>query len=480
MTVDPQGQWGWLDRGKKMGVGGSHLWSRFALGAALGVVLLLGLLLYGLPGVGQAAADAAPVGRAYVGVASCAGSTCHGRMEADGKIVRQDELMRWQEPSTPGGAHSRAFSVLGGTRGRQIAATLGLGDPTAAPACLGCHSTPAGVRGARFQAQDGVGCEACHGAASGWIASHYAVGVSHGANVAAGLIPLDRPQVRASVCLDCHFGSARNGQFVTHRIMAAGHPRISFELDLFSSLQAHHDEDADYARRKGRTDSLKLWAVGQAMAVERSLSLYAGSKGTEGAFPEFYFFDCQSCHRRIYDQAERSKTWEINPGRPIPAGMPPFNDENMILLSAAARTAAPALAGQFDADSRAFHAAIARDRPSAVAAAGKLAQSAGALANAFTGSNMTGDMAFAIMRDVAGSAIAPRFTDYTGSVQAVMAIDTLLNSLVKSGRVTVGAAAGIRADVNRAYAAVKEPNGYRPADFRAALGNAARSIGALQ
>jgi hypothetical protein len=447
---------------------------------ALCVMLLGWLLLSGLPGGEWGVADAAPAARAYTGVASCAGSTCHGRMEGDGKVVRQDELMRWQEPSTPGGAHSRAHAVLNGTRGQQIAATLGLGDAASAPACLGCHSTPAAARGARFLTQDGVGCEACHGPASGWIASHYAVGASHAANVAAGMTPLDRPQARASVCLDCHFGSARDGQFVTHRIMAAGHPRISFELDLFSSMQAHHDEDGDYAQRKGRTDSLKLWAVGQAMAVERALTLYAGEKGTEGAFPEFYFFDCQSCHRRIYDQAERSKTWEANPGRPIPAGMPPFNDENMILLSAAARVAAPGLAGRFDADSRAFHAAIARDRAGAVAAAGRLAGSARALADAFAAGGMQGDMAFAIVREIAGSAISPRFTDYEGSVQAVMAVDTLLNGLVKSGRVTIGAAAGIRADVNRAYAAVREPNGYRPGDFRAALGSAARSIGALQ
>ncbi|HEX7875707.1 MAG TPA: multiheme c-type cytochrome [Sphingobium sp.] len=447
-------------------------------GAVLGIALLLVLLTFGLPGGG---ADAAPgAGRASVGVASCAGSTCHGRMEGDGKVVRQDELMRWQEPSTPGGAHSRAFAVLSGARGRQIAATLGLGDPTAAQACLGCHSTPAAARGVRFLTQDGVGCEACHGPAGGWIASHYAVGASHAGNIAAGMIPLDRPQARASVCLDCHFGSDRAGQFVDHRMMAAGHPRISFELDLFSSMQAHHDEDADYARRKGRTDSLKFWAVGQAMAVERALTLYAGTKGTEGAFPEFYFFDCQSCHRRIYDQAERSKTWEANPGRPIPAGMPPFNDENMIMLSAAARVIAPGAAGRFDADSKAFHAAIASDRRAAAAAAGRLAQSAGALANAFAGARTSGDMAFAVVSEIAGGAISSRFTDYEGSVQAVMAVDTLLNSMVKSGRVTVGAAAGIRADVNRAYGAVKEPNSYRPADFRAALGGAARSIGALR
>ncbi|WP_443019151.1 multiheme c-type cytochrome [Sphingobium sp. EP60837] len=442
-------------------------------------MLLVLLLLGGLSESGLRAADASG-GRGFVGVASCAGSTCHGRMEGDGKVVRQDELMRWQEPSTPGGAHSRAFAVLGGARGRQIAATLGLGDPTAAPACLGCHSTPAAARGSRFLASDGVGCEACHGAAGGWIAGHYAVGASHAGNIAAGMIPLEKPQARAWVCLDCHFGSHRAGQFVDHRMMAAGHPRVSFELDLFSSMQAHHDEDADYARRKGRTDSLKFWAVGQAMAVERALTLYASSKGSEGAFPEFYFFDCQSCHRRIYDQAERSKTWEANPGRPIPAGMPPFNDENMILLSAAARVAAPGLEGRFDADSRAFHAAIATDRRAAVAAAGKLAASARALGDAFAGGGMKGDMAFAIVQQIAGGAIAPRFTDYEGSVQAVMAVDTLLNSMVKSGQVTVGAAAGIRSDVNRAYAAVKEPNGYQPAAFRSALGSAARSIGSLR
>jgi len=138
------------------------------------------------------------------------------------------------------------------------------GDPTSAPACLGCHTTPTGGQtGARFLTKDGVGCEACHGAASGWIASHYTVGASHAANVAHGMTPLDRPAARAAVCLDCHFGSNKPGQFVTHRMMAAGHPRISFELDLFSTLQQHHDEDADYLQRKGRTDSVRLWAVGR-------------------------------------------------------------------------------------------------------------------------------------------------------------------------------------------------------------------------
>tara|TARA_R110000782_G_scaffold78293_5_gene156060 strand:- start:42216 stop:43625 length:1410 start_codon:yes stop_codon:yes gene_type:complete len=451
-----------------------------ALATMAALVLLVAALL-GPWGASPAKSAAASPG-SFTGVASCAGSTCHGRMVPDGKIVRQDELARWQEPSTPGGAHARAFNVLSGARSQQIAATLGIGDATSAKQCLGCHATPAGgsERGARFLTNDGVGCEACHGPAGGWIASHYAVGATHASNVANGMKPLEKPAARAFVCLDCHFGSARDGQFVSHRLMAAGHPRISFELDLFSAMQAHHDEDADYIARKGRSDSVRMWAVGQAMALERALSLYAGPLGTEGAFPEFYFFDCHSCHRRIYDQDTRVKTWEANPGRPIPAGMPPFNDENMILLSAAAKVAVPGLAGRFDADSRAFHAALAQDRSSAVAAAGKLRATAAELASAFSSMNTSGEMAFAIVDRIDSDVIAPRFTDYEGSVQAVMGVDTLLNALVKSGRVTTGAAAGIRGHINRAYAAVKDPNAYRPADFRAALGSATRAIGALR
>ena len=57
------------------------------------------------------------------------------------------------------------------------------------------------------------------------------------------MVPLENPRARAAQCLDCHFGSAGPGQFVNHRIMAAGHPRIAFEVDLFSTLTQHHDED---------------------------------------------------------------------------------------------------------------------------------------------------------------------------------------------------------------------------------------------
>ncbi len=66
-------------------------------------------------------------------------------------------------------------------------------------------------------------------------------------------------------------------------------------------------------------------------------------------------------------------------------------------------------------------------------------------------------------------AITPRYTDYSGGVQAVMAVDTLLASLVSQGAVSQGAAAAMRPDIEAAYRAVREPNSYRPDDFRQAM-----------
>jgi len=360
---------------------------------------------------------------------------------------------------------------------------MGLKPAQNEPACLGCHTDPAppGQRGARFQVADGVGCEACHGGSGAWIASHRAVDGTHAANVARGMKALEDPKVRAGVCLDCHFGGSRPGQFVTHQMMAAGHPRVSFELDLFSGLVQHWNVDADYVKRKGYAGGVKIWAVGQAMALERALTLYSEpGKGTEGAFPEFYFFDCHSCHRPISDDPRARPTKQANPARPIAVGMPPFNDESMIMLAAAARVTAPGLAARLEADSRAFHQALGRDRAESVRAAARLAATARALGDAFAGASFSRAETFAILDAVLTGEIARRYTDYAGSAQAVMAADTLLNALVSSGQADRGAVARIRPALNRAYAQVRDPNSYRPDAFRESLGQVAQAARSLR
>jgi hypothetical protein len=428
----------------------------------------LALAVFGMAGP----ADSAPTasGRQsfrHEGVASCGGSTCHGRQEATGITVRQNELLTWQDDSSAAGAHSRAYRVLLEPRSQRIAAKLGIGPANKAEMCLGCHAdpAPAQLRGARFERSDGVGCEACHGGAERWLSSHYAVGATHASNVAQGLYPLDDPKARASRCLDCHFGSSGPGQFVTHRIMAAGHPRISFELDLFTTLQRHHDEDADYRRRKPVSRGVKTWAIGQAMALDRATALYASPRGQDGAFPEFYFFDCRTCHRTFSDDPDFRPADVANPGRPVPSGFPTFNDENLLMLSAAARVAAPALATRLGNEARAFHAAFAGDRAAAIRAAGQLGATSRALAAAFENASFSKTQTLSIL-DTVLAAQSDLYTDYQGAQQAVMAADTLIADLQASGGISRAEAKGLRDELDRAYAAVRTPEGFRAADFR--------------
>ena len=160
--------------------------------------------------------------------------------------------------------------------------------------------------------------------------------------------------------------------------------------------------------------------------------------------------------------------------------MPPYNDENMIMLSAAARVVARAEGQRFDASSRAFHAAMTGEPAAVRNAAARLKRDANALGNAFAARTISNDQVFQIINEITSTAISERFTDYAGSVQAVMATDTLLSALVANGGVSANAVQGIRADINAAYQAVREPNAYRPRDFRASLGRAAAAIRRLR
>ena len=430
-------------------------------------------------GAGESPVTAAPVDRGlHQGVASCAGSTCHGRQEATGPRVRQNEVISWSDPASLTGVHSRAWKVLNEPRAQAIGKRLGIANVAASKECISCHGDPAPVRGPKWQQSDGVGCEACHGGSDRWLASHASVNASHADNVAKGMWAVNDPAVRASVCLDCHFGSDKPGQFVFHRIMAAGHPRVAFELDLFTSLQRHHDEDADYAARKPVAGGVKTWAVGQAMAVERALALLpAASARVTG--PDYYFYDCRSCHRTFSDDPAAQIVARTNGWRPIPPGQPVWNDEQMIMLAAAARIAAPDVARSFDSQSRAFHTALGGDRAGALKAAAALKATAATLARRFASTSFDRAQTFALIDAVlVGNAAA--YTDYQGGAQAVMAADTLLSALVTAGQVDRGAAMALRPDLDRAYAQARDANRWDPAAFRATLAQVAGRVRGLK
>lgn len=419
-----------------------------------------------LAALGAQAADAPALpyeakGR-HVGVVNCASSLCHGSIsEWKGSNVLQNEYVTWSRVDK----HAlRAAQVLTNDRSRRIAANLGLKQPAhEAKVCVDCHghNPPAASRGERFKASDGVSCEACHGPAENWIKSHVAPGATHEENVRNGLYPTSDPVALARLCLSCHFGN--KDKFVTHRIMGAGHPRISFELDTFTQTQPpHFVADEDWEKRKGRWDGVRVWAIGQALAAQESLDVVLDPKrGRDGLFPELVVFDCHACHHPMSETR-----WKPRVGtRP---GTIRFNDSNLLMLRQIVRRTFPAESAVFNDLVLQLHKAVAGEGGDAHEAARRLHKGLDGVVAKLRGREFDDADLRAILVGLVDDGLAGQYGDYAGAEQASMAIASVLNFLARRGAVRDVRAAN--AALDRVFDAVKDDEKYRLERFQAALG----------
>ncbi len=301
----------------------------------------------------------------HLGVATCSNSVCHGASQPfRDSDVAQNEFAIWQEFDP----HSKTFATLSTPAAKSIAGKLGLGDPAQAKVCLDCHNdnTAAAARGERFQTSDGVGCEACHGGAELWLNSHADRSVTHADNIAKGMYPTDNPVKRAELCLSCHMGT--KDRMITHRIMGAGHPRLSFELDTFTWLHPHYKIGERWIKRKGDWNGVRDWAVGQGVAAENLLDQLVDPKtGWNGIFPELVLFDCHACHK-VY----KGNKWGPRQGTGLGPGVVRLNDANLVMFRHVLAPIDKAAAQRVLDETRALHRATTQSREATFAAARKL------------------------------------------------------------------------------------------------------------
>lgn len=293
------------------------------------MIYLMGCVLLALP-IGQILALDIFADE-HLGAATCATSQCHGKNspQAD-RNVNLDEYTTWID----GDRHSIAYQTLQSEESKRIADKLGISRAESSDICLDCHAdnAPADKRGPKFQVSDGVGCEACHGGSGRWIETHTNPDATHASNLAMGMTATENADVRAEICLSCHLGT--KDKFATHTIMGAGHPRLSFELDLFTANQpAHYTVDTDYIERKGAVPGFNLWLTGQFESAEQHLAvgiqrLHDGV----GVFPDFAFFDCQSCHHSL-----KNVRWSKQRANGVLPGSLRLHMPNLVVLDAVAR-----------------------------------------------------------------------------------------------------------------------------------------------
>ena len=392
-----------------------------------------------------------------VGTVNCASSTCHGAVTPweTGHVLR-NEYTTWSRLDP----HTRAWAVLDTARSNEIVRKLGYAQPaTKVQACLDCHghSPPADLRGPRFVASEGVGCEGCHGPAGDWLAPHAREGASHEDNLAHGLYPTDQPLAQARLCLSCHFGDET--RFVTHRMMGAGHPRLSFELKTFTALApAHYRVDEDYVSRKGRPDAMRLWAVGQALAARQQLStLLDPKRGRQGLMPELVLFDCHACHHPMSELR-----WQPRPGHS--PGIVRLNDSSFLMLRALVRALWPAEAEGFAARILALHKAVAGDAGDPMANAQAVAGLVDAQIPRLAQADFPPATQLALLRALIDESAAPGYADYAGAEQAYMALTSVANALLEAG--ALGEAQRWREAMAHLLQTLRHDEQFKAAEFR--------------
>ena len=127
----------------------------------------------------------------YVGAKFC--SMCHKMADKGGAYLV------WEKS-----AHAHAFATLQTKQADEFAKKRGLTKPAAeSPECLKCHVTGGGVAAnveAGFKKEEGVTCEACHGAASAYKMIHTKGDLAKSKE--AGLVLPDKAD--AKFCEKCH------------------------------------------------------------------------------------------------------------------------------------------------------------------------------------------------------------------------------------------------------------------------------------
>lgn len=245
-----------------------------------------------------------------VGVAGCSATNCHG-----GKSQLGGEATHWLTFDVK---HRQAFEVLSSELSQAMAAKLGIRDAQSDARCLACHSSNAGqttvVGGTRYSHEFGVGCEACHGAAGQWLSAHTQSNWRSRTTAqksSLGFRDLRSVIARADSCVACHVGS--EAATVDHDLIAAGHPRLTFDLAAYHAMLPKHWDVREELRRDPMLE-LRLWAIGQAttakitVEIAQARSRNALSSGQTRVAADLAEFDCAACHHDLTEENWRGRS----------------------------------------------------------------------------------------------------------------------------------------------------------------------------
>ena len=178
-----------------------------------------------------------------VGVGSCTAAGCHGGGHADRVIGSEYNVWISQDP------HARAYSVLFDERSLRMVRQLNklpADAPVAAheePRCLACHSQidpndpDLRPRNRQRRRRLRIVSRPGEGLAGGSLRRRTGRRrLSAEQRQALGMWDTDSLLNRTQICTRCHVGGP--GRDVNHDLIAAGHPRLEFEIERLPGRDA--------------------------------------------------------------------------------------------------------------------------------------------------------------------------------------------------------------------------------------------------
>jgi len=408
----------------------------------------------------------------FIGPGGCAASSCHGSVPP--KIttpIYQNEYTIWIAQDK----HARAFGVLRNKVSERIGRILNLEKPASeTPRCLVCHSlyVPPEQQAQTFELGDGVSCESCHGAASGWLGPHTTKNWPHDKSVALGMYDTHNLELRSGKCLTCHLGTA--DKFVDHEMIAAGHPDLTFELSLFSFVMPAHWHMPEQEKPWRQ---VQAWGVGQAVQLRESLNRL-GRRANGPIWPEYGELDCFACHHSLTqaDDSWRLKTEGYYAGRR--AGNPPWNESRIVVFRDLVAEISPNYSKQLDdevAQLAGLMNQLQANREQIAASATRASAFADQLVKQVEAQGYDAALTMRLMRRVAGDGAAISLEGERPAEQAAFTLDSLFRAYNQNEK--PANSIEVRTEIDGLFSLLKDPSGYSAPRFAAQMKKVSEVIG---
>ena len=400
--------------------------------------------------------QSSPVGK-YNGPGGCASSSCHGSIQPKQVTrVAQNEYSIWAGQDK----HARAFQVLSNPVSLRIGKILAIGRPDQSSKCLACHalSVPIDQRAESFELIDGVSCESCHGPASGWLGPHTTRDWPHEKSVQLGMYDTRDLVRRSERCLTCHLGTP--DKFVDHEMIAAGHPDLTFELNLFSAVMPKHWKDSSTVGWIG----VQEWGVGEAVQLQKGMERLA-RRANSANWPEYAELDCFACHHSLTKPEDSWRQEQGYPGRT--PGVPAWNESRYVVFRHLVRKTNPDAAVQLDSDLKHLQSLLGQRKGNAqeiATTASHAASLAGQVAQQLNARAYDQATTIALMRAIAEDADSISEYGQRAAEQAAMSLDSLAVALKQSAGST-SENSQLRQSIQQLFQELDNPSAYNAPRF---------------